>query len=370
MICPDCGHRNPPGTRFCASCQAFLAWEEAERAGQPAPAADPAVAPPPEAPPPTPPTSDATSPATTAPPAARTGPPQPATPPDIAARRPDDPPQHPPDHAPDHRTGALADPPPEAPPRPDTPPRRPGRPCPDCRAENPHDRRLCVRCGALLDPAGPPVQAPRPPWWRRILPRRERRPLAAGSRPGRRVWRRPRLTLPVVLVVLLVAAWFARAQLTQLFTFAEDNTGDPKPLHPAQVRASSQTPSHRAQAAFDSLSNRYWAPAVPGSGTGQYLEADFERPVRLQKLLITSGSSTKPDEFLGQARPSRITVTLVSSQGERTTESLNLSDAPGQQSFDVRGTDVTRVRLTVNAAYAARQDRRVAIAEVEFFGGQ
>ncbi|MEV5987459.1 discoidin domain-containing protein [Streptomyces sp. NPDC052051] len=235
---------------------------------------------------------------------------------------------------------------------------------------NPYERRLCVRCGTLLDPARAPGEAPRPPWWRRLLPRRERQPLAAGTRPKRRAWRRPRLTLPWLLLVLLVAAWFGRAQLTDLFSFAESSTGDPKPVHPAQVRASSQAPSHRAQAAFDGFNNRYWAPADPGRGTGQYLEADFERPVRLRELLITSGSSTKSDEFLGQARPSKITVTLVSSEGERTSKVLNLSDAPGQQSFTVRGSDVTRVRLTVDAAYGVRADRRVAVAEVEFFGRQ
>ncbi|MGW0883161.1 NADase-type glycan-binding domain-containing protein [Streptomyces sp. NPDC002671] len=222
----------------------------------------------------------------------------------------------------------------------------------------------------MLDPAQPPGQAPRPPWWRRILPSRERRPLAAGSRPRLRVRRRPRLTLPVLLIVLVVAAWLARAQLTELFNFAEDSTGDPKPLHPVHVRASSQAPSHRAQAAFDSLNNRYWAPAARGSGTGQSLEADFDRPVRLRELLVTSGISTKSDEYLSQARPSKITVTLVSSQGKHTTEKLNLNDAPGQQSFEVQGSDVTQVRLTVNAAYGTRPDRRVAIAEVEFFGRQ
>jgi hypothetical protein len=184
------------------------------------------------------------------------------------------------------------------------------------------------------------------------------------------VWRRPRLTLPVFLVVLVVAAWLGRAQLTELFTFAEDSTGDPKPLHPVRVRASSQTSSHRAQAAFDGLNNRYWAPAARGSGTGQYLEADFERPVRTRQLLVTSGISTKSDEFLSQARPSEITVILVSSQGEHTTRHLTLNDAPGQQSFAVRGADVTRVRLTVDAAYGSRPGRRVAIAEVEFFGRQ
>nr|WP_229888110.1 hypothetical protein [Streptomyces olivaceoviridis] len=370
MVCPDCGHRNVPGTRFCASCQAFLDWADQEQGGEPSPTTGPATPRPPEAPLSATPGPEAPTVAAAAPPPPAHPPATPsATPSAVVPRRPDDPPHHP-GEAPAHHTGTPAAPPPRMPPRPDAPPRRHGRPCPSCRAENPQERRLCVRCGTLLDPTRPPDQASRPPWWRRILPSRDPRPPAAGDRPRLRVWRRPRLTLPAFLIVLVVVAWLARAQLTELFTFAQDSTGDPKPLHPAHVRASSQASSHRAQAAFDGFNNRYWAPAARGSGTGQYLEADFEHPVRMRQLLVTSGISTKPDEFLSQARPSEITVTLVSSRGEHTTKNLSLNDAPGQQSFEVQGADVTRVRLTVDAAYGTRPDRRVAIAEVEFFGRQ
>ncbi|BBJ38596.1 hypothetical protein SSPO_013140 [Streptomyces antimycoticus] len=273
------------------------------------------------------------------------------------------------DTGPDHRPGAP-DEPPAAPPRPDAPPRRPGRPCPRCRADNPSDRRLCMRCGILLDSAPEPGRPRRLPWWRRIFRRDAQRPLAAGSRPTHRTWPRPRLTLPVLVLVLAAAAWFARSQLSEVFTFTQDQTGDPKALHPTAVRGSSQAPGHRAGAAFDGYNNRYWAPATAGPGTGQYLEADFDRPVRLRKLLITSGRSAKADEFLTQARPSELTLTLVTSENERTTKGVNLQDQPGQQSFDVHGSDVVRIRLSVDAAYGARSDRRTAIAEVEFFGRQ
>ncbi|MES4905594.1 discoidin domain-containing protein, partial [Streptomyces sp. NPDC000395] len=254
---------------------------------------------------------------------------------------------------------------PPVPPRPDAAPRRP---CPRCRAETPYDRRLCVRCGALLDVASAP-DANRPlPWWRRIFRRGAQRPLTAGSRPRLRSRPRPRLMLPVVLIVLAAAAWFGRGQLSEVFTFTKDRTSDPKPLHADQFRGSTQAPGHPARAAFDGYNNRYWAPATGGPADGQYLEADFDQPVRLRKLLITPGSSAKEAEFLTQARPSELAVTLVSSGGERSTRTVRLNDKPGQQTFDVAGTEVTRVRLTVGGAYGVRSDRRVAIAEVEFFG--
>ncbi|MFD8338754.1 hypothetical protein ACFV42_39850 [Streptomyces solisilvae] len=398
MICPECGHRNAAGAHFCASCEAFLAWDEepdrrpgpsappatpqpaappqptaTPQPAPPQPTAPPQPAPPPPATPPVSGTGEGPRPAPSTPAAAPPAAPAPVPPP---AARPEEPaaaPRRPGDPLDDTGTGPdhRPDAPPAAPPRPDAPPHRPGRPCPRCRADNPAGRRLCTRCGTLLD-SGPPLPGPpRPlPWWRRIFRRDAQRPLAAGSRPRRRTWPRPRLTLPILVLVLAAAAWFARSQLSEVFTFTQDRTGDPKALHPTAVRGSSQAPGHRAQAAFDGYNNRYWAPAAAGPGTDQYLEADFDRPVRLRKLLITSGRSAKADEFLTQARPSELTLTLVDSEGERTTKGVNLQDQPGQQSFDVRGSDVVRIRLTVDAAYGARSDRRTAIAEVEFFGRQ
>lgn len=397
MICPDCGHRNATGAHFCASCEAFLAWDE-EPDRRPGPSSPP-TAPPPAVPqpatpqpatpppatpptsgtgegprpaPPTPPANPPTAPASAAPPTVPAPVPPPAARPEepaAAPRRPGDPLDDT-GTGPDHRLDGP-DEPTAAPPGPDAPPHRPGRPCPRCRTDNPAGRRLCVRCGTLLD-SGPPLPGPpRPlPWWRRIFRRDAQRPLAAGSRPRRRTWPRPRLTLPILVLVLAATAWFARSQLSEVFTFTQDRTGDPKALRPTAVRGSSQAPDHRAQAAFDGYNNRYWAPAAAGPGTGQYLEVGFDRPVRLRKLLITSGRSAKADEFLTQARPSELTLTLVDSEGERTTKGVNLQDQPGQQSFDVRGSDVVRIRLTVDAAYGARSDRRTAIAEVEFFGRQ
>ncbi|MER0247070.1 hypothetical protein AAHZ94_34960, partial [Streptomyces sp. HSW2009] len=60
---------------------------------------------------------------------------------------------------------------------------RGSRPCPRCRADNPYERRLCVRCGGELDRADPAPGRRRAPWWRRLFGRDRDRVLAAGSRP-------------------------------------------------------------------------------------------------------------------------------------------------------------------------------------------
>ncbi|WP_326695322.1 discoidin domain-containing protein [Streptomyces sp. NBC_01387] len=238
--------------------------------------------------------------------------------------------------------------------------------CPNCRTENSPDRTLCVRCALLLNP-GPPPGIPLP-WWRRIFRRRPRQALTAGTRPRRRLWRRPSLALPLTLVVLACAVWFALPHLRAVFGFAEDETGTPESMPPAAYRSSSAERGHPAAAAFDGFNNRYWAPKAVGPGTGEFVECDFDQPVRLLKVIIFSGTSAKQDEFLEQARPAKITVLLTTREGKQITKKITLADQPGQQTFDVHGSKIVRARLTTDAAYGTAKGHRLAIAEIEFFG--
>lgn len=85
-------------------------------------------------------------------------------------------------------------------------------------------------------------------------------------------------------------------------------------------------------------------------------------------MVVFAGTSARNDEFLTQARPSRIIAELTAKDGTRSTRTIRLADRAGQQTFDVRGSQTVRVRLTVDSAYGTGKGRRVAIAEVEFFG--
>ncbi|MEI7034394.1 discoidin domain-containing protein [Streptomyces pratensis] len=237
--------------------------------------------------------------------------------------------------------------------------------CPNCRTRNAPDRTLCVRCALVLDPG--PAPAVRPPWWRRLLRRRPRSAPAAGTRP-RRGWRRPRVGLPIVLVLLAVGVWFALPYLPGLFGLAQQETGTPEAVPPATCRGSSEADGHPAAAAVDGFNNRYWAPKEAGGGVGEHLECDFAQPVRLLKIVVFAGTSARQDEFLTQGRPARITVELTSKDGERAERTIRLRDQAGQQTFDVRGKGTVRARLTVASSYGAGEKRRTAVAEVEFFG--
>lgn len=70
----------------------------------------------------------------------------------------------------------------------------------------------------------------------------------------------------------------------------------------------------------------------------------------------------------GPDPPARLTVPLTSRDGERTTRAIRLRDQAGEHTFNPRGSETVRVRFTVESAYGAAKDRRIAVAEVEFFG--
>ncbi|MEW2125909.1 hypothetical protein AB0891_19500 [Streptomyces sp. NPDC007259] len=237
--------------------------------------------------------------------------------------------------------------------------------CPGCGAQNAPDRTLCVRCALLLDPGPPPVV--RPPWWRRLFRRGPAKGHEAGSRPRRRR-RGPRLGIPIALLLVLAGVWFALPHLSGLLGLAKEETGAPESMPPSACHGSSAAPGHAASAAFDGFNNRYWAPKETGDGAGEFLECVFDAPVGMRKMVVFAGTSARNDEFLTQARPSRIIAELTAKDGTKRTRTIRLADRAGQQTFDVRGSQTVRVRLTVDSAYGTGKGRRVAIAEVEFFG--
>ncbi|MFF5336440.1 NADase-type glycan-binding domain-containing protein [Streptomyces sp. NPDC013181] len=293
-----------------------------------------------------------------------TPPPTPSTParPEGAApRRPGDRPDSPPP-GPAGRTPDTAPQAPPANPAANTAPVV----CPGCGAENAPGRTLCVRCALLLNPGPPP--AVRPPWWRRIISRRRpRRGHEAGARPRRRR-RAPRLGVPLALLLVLAAVWFALPHLSGLLGLAKEETGAPESMPPTACHGSSAAKGHAAGAAFDGFNNRYWAPEETGDAAGEFLECEFDTPVRMLKMVVFPGTSARTDEFLTQARPARLVAELTAKDGTTKTKTIRLKDQAGQQTFDVRGSQTVRVRLTVDSAYGTGKGRRVAVAEVEFFG--
>ncbi|MFI5794625.1 NADase-type glycan-binding domain-containing protein [Streptomyces sp. NPDC051677] len=408
LICPDCGHHNARGAAFCASCNAFLDWEQsgadsadggqgtgtAPRAAvaEPAvsgPAAQGSV------------TQGSVTQSPVAPDGSGAGPsvqgavaaapaPDPATArtasvlprPQTSAPAPTQPQAQPPTEPAAagtvRRPGERPADPDDLPASPgtqDTPATAPRPPvhdlvCPACAQANPRTRTLCLRCGAVL--TAPVAAEERLSWWARLLRRLRRRPprrLAAGQRPAVRAWRRPSLAIPVTLVVLLGGGYLARPHLSSLIDNLRDRTAKPTPVNPKFAEGSSHLKDHGPNLAFDGANNTYWAPTPAGAGTGEEVQARFEQPVTLKTIIIQTGVSINKDEFLKQARPSVLDVELGGPGGEVHKKRLQLEDKPGPQTLDLEGKNVSTVRFIVRSSYGAEgKNRRTAILEVEFFG--
>lgn len=237
--------------------------------------------------------------------------------------------------------------------------------CDACQASNPSVRRFCRRCGARLFRH---VVPPHRNWWRRLLDRyaewRRRRRLA--SKRGRLG---VVLRLAAVLIICAgagVGADYLLHHRSSVTNTVQTHFAAPKPVNPRTATASSAAPGHPAGAAVDGASDTWWSPAA-GSGTGQWLQADFAGPHTLLDVDVMVGASQQQNAFLLQARPAEIQLTATTASGRTLVEHLGPADKTGFQQFHVLLPETVSVRLTIASVYGAAPGRLTALAEVEFF---
>ncbi|MEV0481026.1 hypothetical protein AB0I69_10520 [Streptomyces sp. NPDC050508] len=223
--------------------------------------------------------------------------------------------------------------------------------CWRCGVRNSPDRTFCRNDGAPLDRSG--AQTP--------SAARRRGERFAGWRP-RVPWRR------VLVVVGGVAVLAGAAFLTPTVIGAvRDHFTAPDPLPPAAVSASNSDAAHPARSAFDGVSNSWWGPGFSGASAGQYLQANYSRPVDLKKMIITPGVSTRSADLNVQARPESFDLLLTDASGRTSLTRHTLADG-GPQIVDAAMDDVVQVDMILRDAYGTAQTKQVAIAEVEMFG--
>lgn len=242
-----------------------------------------------------------------------------------------------------------------------------GMPCPSCGTTNRPERHFCTRCAMPM--AGQEEVPRRRPWWQRPfgIGIGNRETPWAGDRPRlRRILDRVLTWLGVALAFVLVIVLVVN--IPRGVRAARDHFAKPAPISPSRVSASRSYPGHEPQLAFDKHNNTWWGPGVSQSGEGQWIEAQFNQPVRLLDLLITSGVSTHADQLSQSALPHRVKATVKTSDGKTRTLELSLDQGAGGQRRPFLFTGVTSVRFTVESAYGAGSDKQVAIAEIEFFG--
>ncbi|MET8949946.1 hypothetical protein [Streptomyces sp. NPDC004533] len=219
--------------------------------------------------------------------------------------------------------------------------------CPRCGVDNRPDRSFCRNDGTPLDgSANRSAEASR----QRL----------AGWRP-RFPWKRV-LIIGGILCALVGAAFLTPVTIQEV----NDHFSNPAPLPPTAVSASNADPAHPAQRAFDGVSNSWWGTGYSGDSAGQYLQANYSRPVKLEKMIITPGVSPQIEDR-AQARPQRIDVVLTDARGRQALMSYTLADG-GPQIVDAKMDDVVQVDMIVRSAYGTAASKQVAIAEVEMFG--
>jgi hypothetical protein len=361
-VCEQCGAANTDDAEFCGGCGEFLEWDDPAgpapaRPDTPTPAGTTAAAGTAPAQPTGPGVMQPTGQAVTQP----TG--QAVTQPTAAAvMHPTGPaPVQPGDH-PVHRprrTQAVVDEPPRV---------APGElACPACGVGNDPTRRFCRHCGTSLHAVTPA----RLPWWRRLLGRLRRRGHAVGYRPrgrgpgGRRLW--PVLVFLLAAVLAVAAIPGLRAPVGRAIGAVRDRIAGIEQADPARATASSGT-RHPAASAIDGATNIYWAPDPDApDAAGQWIAFDMAKPVRLQYLVFYSGISPERPQFLTEARPENLDITLTAADGRATTKPVRLEDRAGKQEVPLIGDAVTRIQVTIRSAYGAQPGRHVAIAEVEAF---
>lgn len=242
-----------------------------------------------------------------------------------------------------------------------------GVPCPWCDTPNPPDRHFCRQCAMILAAADRRGLRTRT-WWQRLFDRDpDREAPWAGERP--RLRRGPGRVLVIAVLALLGVSlvWAVAVKADDVGNAVVDHFAKRAPVTPNQSKASHSDPNHGPRFAFDGLSDTFWGTGFGGGGNGVHLEASFAQPRRLLNVIVTSGVSTRPDQYATQARPQILDATVFSSDGTKKTTELRLDDAPGPQKLKLRGDDVVRVRLTIRSAYGIARNRQVCIAEIEFF---
>jgi hypothetical protein len=219
-------------------------------------------------------------------------------------------------------------------------------------------------------------------WWRRVLARLRRKPIAAGERPGRRrdamarppVRRRRRLglgSLGLMGAVVIAVAAFAGPWRSTIVHRVQSFVNHAKsaahvvyvPVHPVSATATSAAPGHPAAAAIDTVRQTYWATNAARSGIGQRLTLTLDGSSRLDKVRFISGASSDPGLFVTEPR---IHTVAVFANG-KAVATLILVDSPNEQTFAIKVASAHQISFVIDSVYAGTKGTATSVAEVELF---
>lgn len=244
--------------------------------------------------------------------------------------------------------------------------------CGQCGEGNEPVRKFCSRCGQSLATA----TVASTPWYRRIIPRRKPKVLAAGERPRGRGGAGVdfgavlRIVRNVVLVLILVGGIVygavppvrdaVNSQVNTVVQSFNGTTGTPVPLQASSVQASSAAPGHNGDRATDAYINTYWA-APLAQDPHPKLSVGFPQAANVTAILFISGDA---DNYRAEPRPKL--VHIVFSNGG--SQDVTLADTNKQQTFTLSGANgITGVTIQIMSVYTSTSGNAVSITDIEFF---
>ncbi len=255
--------------------------------------------------------------------------------------------------------------------------------CGQCGEGNAPTRKFCSRCGTSLAEA---VVA-KTPWWRKLLPRRRRKQLAAGERPwgkptergtkGRRARpsvgkvMRPLVQLAGIAVLIAglaygVASPFRSAVNKRITSIKTAAWSKVKPqydqVRPTSARGSTELPGDPASAAVDGATNTFWI--TQPTDAQPVLVVTFQQPVSISKIIVHNG---RPDSYQSTNRPELLHLDFPNNKSADVT----VKDDPGPHTYSVSsGGKVSSAEIHVLQEYRAFSPKGpsgAALAEIEFF---
>ncbi|MGW0893411.1 hypothetical protein [Saccharopolyspora sp. NPDC002578] len=220
-----------------------------------------------------------------------------------------------------------------------------GPPCRSCGTPNPPDRRFCVRCATqLVEPEPEPTR-----WLRKKR--------SNGNGLG---WLWRRLTILSLVLALVIGSILLFPFGQWLLQDVLDKTMESSNIRPTKITASSEISGHPAVAAVDEYTNQGWGT----NDVGEWIEFEFDPPFRLLHVLVTTGPPGKA--FEAQARPLRMEAIVTDTSGVPHTYPLQLGKAHEAKPFEIRVSDVRRIRLVIQETTEVTSGKHIELGEVEF----
>lgn len=254
--------------------------------------------------------------------------------------------------------------------------------CGECGEGNSATRKFCSRCGTSLAAA----EVVKTAWWRKLIPRRKKKVLEAGTRPGQAgvkakakqkgrfkpIIRKVRFVLSIVLVLATVAYGMNirgfQGWVNGRYTSAKDKVLSvirPEYTTVRPVAIVSTDPVVEGNPVTnigDTHHNTHWMTA-PGVNTPTFV-VEFERPVDIHKIVIRSGDS---QQFSKSNRPRVIHVVYSNTLSQ----DMTLEDKGDQQTVNIRNAgDIDTMEFQIQEVHAATsgvETAGVAISEITFF---